>query len=640
MKISSSAMLVKILLLFSLTQLTLLAFSDTLPDNLLFNTEAGSKKFNGDVAEMIMDDYFKNSGWSKRAGEVGVNGIDGLYIKKSNGVVKQVLFVESKYNTSKLGKVRDGSKQMSKQWMQHKIDSLIKKARQTGNEKTLKEYLQIRKYIEQDIYRARLWNIKPVGNGKYLFHVKDIIPTNTKNIKTTTLSGRNAYKIDGQVIDIRHPKTGYEQKIAQSIRKARILAKRHFMSRKLLFKSSTPKSTKGITSFLKQLPFLQNITTKGTMKGIVKSLPVIGSIAFIADEIRTESKFDNFEETTRKNGEQIKTNVSNISENRNYILALDERLTKEQEILGEQIETNTKKIVNLYGTLANIDQKIIQLGESMVQVKEKVDKNAEEIANIKNGILQTGLDELSTYYDTQIHDHLNNAYHDFETSLNIDKTTLKPIISMYYLISLVEIYTAQTAPEYIEKMKQTYRQIIARAEKDPGVLPVVNASYFIVKPYDRDNFFANALLALYKKQIRQKEKQNDFEGAYRRAQEVDSMLNTEASAALLAEAEKKRRDNYLANKNFNSKDDLFTKIETYHNELLLKEAGRYLYNQGYYDDLLKLLQNNTFEDSDYKLKVYLALYKEKDVQKYEQLKKLILINRSYPQELKHYAQNH
>ena len=142
MKLSSFAMVGKVLLLFFLTQLTLLAFSDTLPDNLLLTTEAGSKKFNGDVTEMIMDDYFKNSGWSKRAGEVGVNGIDGLYIKKSNGVVKQVLFVESKYNTSKLGKVRDGSKQMSKRWMLRKIDSLIKKAQKRGDKNALKEYLQ------------------------------------------------------------------------------------------------------------------------------------------------------------------------------------------------------------------------------------------------------------------------------------------------------------------------------------------------------------------------------------------------------------------------------------------------------------------------------------------------------------------
>ncbi len=42
MKLSSFAMVGKVLLLFFLTQLTLLAFSDTLPDNLLFTTEAGS----------------------------------------------------------------------------------------------------------------------------------------------------------------------------------------------------------------------------------------------------------------------------------------------------------------------------------------------------------------------------------------------------------------------------------------------------------------------------------------------------------------------------------------------------------------------------------------------------------------------
>lgn len=43
--------------------------------------EAQINKLKGDIAENLMDAYFLKNGWKKLDGEVGRNGIDGLYVK-------------------------------------------------------------------------------------------------------------------------------------------------------------------------------------------------------------------------------------------------------------------------------------------------------------------------------------------------------------------------------------------------------------------------------------------------------------------------------------------------------------------------------------------------------------------------------
>jgi len=41
----------------------------------------------GAINETLMNKYFKSTGWTKLEGEVGRNGIDGLFIKRKNGVI-------------------------------------------------------------------------------------------------------------------------------------------------------------------------------------------------------------------------------------------------------------------------------------------------------------------------------------------------------------------------------------------------------------------------------------------------------------------------------------------------------------------------------------------------------------------------
>ena len=67
---------------------------------------------NGYATECVMRKFYTNTGWVQIEGEVGRNGIDGLYYKKKNGVIREVLVAESKWNTSRLG--RSGKNKLTK----------------------------------------------------------------------------------------------------------------------------------------------------------------------------------------------------------------------------------------------------------------------------------------------------------------------------------------------------------------------------------------------------------------------------------------------------------------------------------------------------------------------------------------------
>ena len=51
---------------------------------------------NGTSAECVMHQFYADSGWTQIEGEIGRNGIDGLYYKMKGGTIKEVLVSESK----------------------------------------------------------------------------------------------------------------------------------------------------------------------------------------------------------------------------------------------------------------------------------------------------------------------------------------------------------------------------------------------------------------------------------------------------------------------------------------------------------------------------------------------------------------
>jgi hypothetical protein len=116
---------------------------------------------NGYATECVMHKFYTNTDWIQIEGEVGRNGIDGLYYKKKNGVIREVLVAESKWNKARLGRSGKNKllKQMSQEWVLRTLDRLQKYRPQT-------EYAHIRKLIQHDQYRARLFKMTPKGDDQ------------------------------------------------------------------------------------------------------------------------------------------------------------------------------------------------------------------------------------------------------------------------------------------------------------------------------------------------------------------------------------------------------------------------------------------------------------------------------------------
>ena len=138
---------------------TMLLFSREVPPNA--KIQGRLNIINGASAECVMHKFYTGTGWKQIEGEIGRNGIDGLYYKEKYGNIKEVLVAESKWNKSRLGPSGKGKtvKQMSQEWVLKTMDKLV-------NRLHARIYKNMRELIQHDQYRARLFRLKPVrGNA-------------------------------------------------------------------------------------------------------------------------------------------------------------------------------------------------------------------------------------------------------------------------------------------------------------------------------------------------------------------------------------------------------------------------------------------------------------------------------------------
>ena len=167
---------------------------------------------NGYSAECVMHKFYTNSGWIRIEGEIGRNGIDGLYYKKKNGVIREVLVAESKWNKSRLAKSGKNKliKQMSQQWVLRKLERL-----QTYQ--PLPEYAVIKKLVQYDQYRARLFRLFPRGQNKIQIHVFKIKNKGSNNYDVKILN-----KLDA--ITMTKPKNTFQKDMLNAYNACRVQA--------------------------------------------------------------------------------------------------------------------------------------------------------------------------------------------------------------------------------------------------------------------------------------------------------------------------------------------------------------------------------------------------------------------------------
>lgn len=197
-------MLNKVLLYFFL--LLSLSWSRDIPRDSLIQGRLNI--VNGASSECVMHQFYTQSGWIQVEGEIGRNGIDGLYYKKKNGVVADVLVAESKWNTSRLGKSGKNKtiKQMSQKWVLRTMDKLIKKM-------PSKTYTTLKRFIQNNQYRARLFRLKPKGNHS--------IQISIYRIKNKGLNAFDEIKDTQPPINISTPKNDFERRMLTAYNRCR-----------------------------------------------------------------------------------------------------------------------------------------------------------------------------------------------------------------------------------------------------------------------------------------------------------------------------------------------------------------------------------------------------------------------------------
>ncbi len=166
---------------------------------------------NGASTECVMHHFYKNSGWTQIEGEIGRNGIDGLYYKKKHDVIREVLVAESKWNTSRLGLSGKGKtvKQMSQEWV-------IRTLKRLQKYKPIPEYASILKLVKNGQYRARLFKLKPVGKESIQIIIYKI---KNKGLKTFD----KIKEIQLKPININTPRNSFEQGIVKAYNDCRAI---------------------------------------------------------------------------------------------------------------------------------------------------------------------------------------------------------------------------------------------------------------------------------------------------------------------------------------------------------------------------------------------------------------------------------
>ena len=166
----------------------------------------------GDISEQVMIRHFESTGWTRIEGQVGRSGIDGLFVKRNaDGVVREVLAVESKYNTSALQPTNHGQ-QMSREWVAKKLQNLRERQ---PDEAT---YRNVEELVNGGYYRARLWTMR-VDKGEIQINLQRVRSASDKVDELIGDPGTRV-SVPPEVIRISAPKNSFEKTIADAYQQA------------------------------------------------------------------------------------------------------------------------------------------------------------------------------------------------------------------------------------------------------------------------------------------------------------------------------------------------------------------------------------------------------------------------------------
>ena len=638
------------LVIFSLSSLSAMS------DNLVFNASANQSKFNANVAEEFMHKFFTNSGWKQLPGEIGSNGIDGLYVKMKNGVVSDVLCVESKYkgkgipsikngamsiSKSGIGTTVDGAMQMSKKWCKKKIDNLIKH----GKPELRSAYKQVGKHIEKGTVRKKYYGFTKVGD-KIKVALYNIVDEGTDKIKIVQSKGR-PFKVAGE-FDLKNPKTPYEKKQVRDFKKIIKSNEKTFTSaKKARFAKTTRVTSAKVAKGLGKKAALRAAARgagKGASMGLLGVVPIIGIAAQIAWDGYVGYKIEMHDAL-------IENNQKNIVQNSQFI----DRLTKETELLGVQIDTHTYQLSSLTRQLLQhssqfdavekqfeaVDQRFVMLTSQVVEVQTLADKNAKAIQQIKDGVYLTGVQKLNEYYDTNDTDtnYLDEAITELDKTKNIHNTHVEPMANHYLVIARYEKYLATGNRHELDELKKDYLALADYAQKEPDYLSLLNNAYLAISDLDESQlyFYRQILDDATSQAIARILTQKQFDKAMDMAETYIAITHLGRENPLYKKTYDAKRANYEKYKNFHSVRETMKILAENQNSLLNEAAVKYLYKESSFENALKVLRTKRFDNEEFRVKAIVWIYYIQKHDKNRELKalvKLILENPTYSDNIK------
>lgn len=391
-------------------------------------------------------------------------------------------------------------------------------------------------------------------------------------------------------------------------------------------------------------------------------------------------------------------NAQANDESRESLKTLNNRLDKEFAILGDDlrqrdaaqmaaIQNNLQEIlkvgqaveqVNL--KLTDISNQLISISASLANLSTKVD----EIQNTLNAQIRAdfegGVGYLELYQRTGERKHLEDAL----TSLTKFKDTLTQLQSQnsenarqlalaHYFLAAAYADLQQTTqnPGYANAGLAEFSALADQSAE----LPLLSATYLVIRNLDKDGRAAKRLQERYLADIRQSLKTGQLDQARQQANTLHLLVINEESTRIQKAVADYIAQGHDASGLLNVADPIYAAIRrclngcelsslsgnlpdyvrslatkqpspadfqallaAYASEDLAQTAVRQLLREtNYNQDALAILRDYSVGDDDFRIKAYLVIYDRLGMPKRDDLKKLVLTNPAYSQEVKTFA---
>jgi hypothetical protein len=587
-----------------------------------FSNPVVEKHYRGDVVEEFTKRFFEAEGWKPVDAKVGNSGIDNLFIKTDkNGNVRDVLIVESKANSSTLGTTKGKGVQMSKEWILRSLDEKIKQLERDLSkttdprkakeiEKQLKILRQVRALVEKNNYRARLLELKHLGGKKFELILKEI-PAGITAQELAKIKNQLKVKVR-KIIDLNK-----NDKLARILKSCIKEITESYTKIGKFTRASTLRKTLAKAPFkapniAKTLSMIKKLKVATFAKEALNAIPVIGSIIAA--------------------GAQIGYDI--------YVANVLERLAKEHELLGKQIQLNSQKIAELalrQEALAKTQQKLIsqvsQLALTQKQIMFQVANLADsltqvktQIAEIKRGIFVTGLELLKNYFVTGDLAYLNEAIAQLITARNVKNPKLEPIITLYLVNAYAEKFHRVKNIKEVQLIKKEFRHLADLVSQDSKNIKLLLTAYQALADIpleEKNQILREAVL----KVIDQKLKGYLFEDALTLAENYASLTGDKSLYSLVL---RERLENYNRYRHFQNPAQALEIVKKYQNSLLVKEAVKYLYRNNYFNLALEVLNSKDTRDETFQIGAYLSIFSYLgDTDRVQKLIRLVEENPTY-----------